>query len=1061
MVELRAVITVAVLTALILAAVGETNKRLHVRDDDQNNPPESTSLERAHWCRHRNGTFFALGYTYMQSVCSMCQCTSSRIIRCSTVQCMPAYCIDDTMPNRKPGHCCAQCGYEAPGNSCLYNGVPFPHGSVIKSVENKMQCWCQWGTIECRDYMGSLFESLNILSDKAAIYIIVIVLCIVLFFGLLICCSGTLFYYYYYQRYQQSMQQEYDQYVNSSGWQPMSEEDQNVTDLSAEEKRAEAEKYQASNPDDFVPPPYAAYHNSFIIETYRSISNKGISRNKPTVNFSMKSLTIKPTTKCGQCEKDEANMKCLECVENYCANCFTHFHLRGALQRHHRIILSEKPLSIFQKKKQLLNTSINLRELSYRQSKDDLNRTSIMTLNMQESEQLCNQKTNFASCQQSFLHWRGSNIHKSKQVRQKHELISSINETTGDKIDYFNRLPNIKFNSSKIYQHTDKNNQKFVSKRLKKSNIMRNIPPKKGVLVNIYYSLSDHTDLNEPNIGLEPFDGNLLATQTAASIQTTTVEENSNNVEKIEKQERPITHISTISKSRSTSSSTKKDLIPSRPNSIPLFQQSLRSLLDTKSNDELQAIVNSQLILSRSSSSTPKKLDQSPTLLNRNCIPEQSISNNKDVQSTVIDESSNSQSDLDLDKLFDESKIESINRLNHQSSIDSSIQCEKEQSSTHVFCANSLITTPRRSSPFSFTNSINNINRINSSSSTDTNDDGFFTDVLPRQPISSTRIFQCSKSNEWIYASENQSIEDNQTISESISICKSSIESLVRTSSKDSIKLIETYDRSTTEFDNNSRSGSSLSSASLPVSITSSKTDFINRKIESSATSSRRNSSSSIWKSSSSSLITTKTLSSQSETRTPIIVKNTKVTSSCKNNNEPQQDSSNTLKEKSLSNVHTQQSSNDLLKLNLIINSTEDENITSNDLPIKETTHRQTTTSNKSSRFRKLEFSMEDGLKWHEISTESFSSNQSSQITNFRLLTSSKSINTKFFQHLHQNINDDEECLNQVHQEHCSTLNMKNSNEDAIMNEHLLQNLEDIQLPSNIKDLSIIYTKSK
>ncbi|CAF2462505.1 unnamed protein product [Rotaria sp. Silwood2] len=283
MAELRAVITAAVLIALILAAVGENSKRLHVRDDhskpvpctnnpqmNPNLPPcpvdsaQSTSLERAHWCRAPNGTFFPLGYTYMQSVCSMCQCTISRVIRCSTLQCLPAYCIDDTMPYRKEGQCCAQCGYEAPGNSCAYNGISFPHGSVMKSVENKMQCWCQWGSIECRDYVGSLFQAVDFWSDKSAIYIIVVVLCIVLIFGILICCSCTLLYYYYYQRYQQSMQQEYNQYINSAGWQPMSEEDQNAADLTAEEKRAEAEQYQASNPNDFVPPPYAAYHNSFV-----------------------------------------------------------------------------------------------------------------------------------------------------------------------------------------------------------------------------------------------------------------------------------------------------------------------------------------------------------------------------------------------------------------------------------------------------------------------------------------------------------------------------------------------------------------------------------------------------------------------------------------------------------------------------------------------------------------------------------------------------------------------------------------------------------------------------
>ncbi|CAF3894803.1 unnamed protein product [Rotaria sp. Silwood2] len=746
-------------------------------------------------------------------------------------------------------------------------------------------------------------------------------------------------------------------------------------------------------------------------EIYHSISNKGISRDKPTVGlFSTKSSTIKQIIKCGQCEKDEAKMKCLECVENYCAKCFTHFHLRGALQRHHRVFLSENQLSISQKKKQLFKTSINLPELSYRQSNDDLNRISTTTLNID------------------------TNIHKSKRTRQKHDLTSSITGTTVDKIEYFNRLPNIEFNSSKKYQHADKNNQKMFSQRSKRLNITKKTQPKIGVLVNIYYSLSDNIDLNEPSIDIEPFDEDLSVRQTAKSARTITPKENSNNVEQTEELERPITHISTVSNSRSTSSSIKKDSIPLRSNSIALFQQSLRSVLDTKSNDELQAIVNSQLILSRASSSTPEKLNQSSMLSSEHCIPEQHILNNKDVQSTVLNETSTSLSDLALDNLFNESKIKLASSLNYQSSIDSPIKPEKDQFSTHVFCTNSLTTTSRRSSPFSFTHSINKISRINSSSSIDTNDDGFFTNVLPQQTISSTRILQCSKSNEWTYVSENQSTEYDQTILNSVSLRKSSVESLVRTSSKHSIKIDETHYQSTTELDNNSRPESSLSSASLPVSITSSKTDFINRKIQSLAISLRKNSSASPLKSSSSSLRTTETSSSQLETRTSNIVESSKVTSPY-NNNKSLQESINSLNDKSLSNVYTQESSNDLLKLNLITNLTEDENITVNDLPIKEkTTHRQTRTNDELSKFRKLEFSMGDGLKWHDASTESFSSNQSSHIKKFQLLTPSKSMNTKILQqfntcdnndgrssHMDQNVNDDDECLNQLHQEHCST----------------------------------------
>jgi hypothetical protein len=230
------------------------------------NSSDPTALERAHWCRFGNGTYAPLGYTYLNTQCSMCQCTSSRAIRCQALECMPTYCIDNTMPIRKSGQCCTQCGYDAPANSCVYNGIPFPHGTVLKSVENQMQCWCQLGNIECRQYIGSIFQGIDFWSDGKAVYIIVIILCVVLIFGLLLCCGCTLYFYYYYQRNQHTFQQAYDQYLNTAGWQPMNEEEQYVTDPSAEEKRLEAEKNQSASPSELIPPPYAVYNNSYVPE---------------------------------------------------------------------------------------------------------------------------------------------------------------------------------------------------------------------------------------------------------------------------------------------------------------------------------------------------------------------------------------------------------------------------------------------------------------------------------------------------------------------------------------------------------------------------------------------------------------------------------------------------------------------------------------------------------------------------------------------------------------------------------------------------------------------------
>jgi hypothetical protein len=225
------------------------------------------SLEHAHWCRFSNGSFVPLGYSFIHKACSLCECTQSRALRCQLLQCMPTYCVDNTMPHRKPGQCCTQCGYEVTANSCLYKGINFPHGAVIKAVEDKMQCWCQLGSIECRNYMNSLFHGLDIFADGAAIYIIAGSLCVVLIFGLLLCCGCTVFSYYYYKRNQHTFQQAYDQYINPAGWQPIDESEENVVDTGAEEKRMEAEKYQfLDSVHESIPPPYGHYNGSYVPE---------------------------------------------------------------------------------------------------------------------------------------------------------------------------------------------------------------------------------------------------------------------------------------------------------------------------------------------------------------------------------------------------------------------------------------------------------------------------------------------------------------------------------------------------------------------------------------------------------------------------------------------------------------------------------------------------------------------------------------------------------------------------------------------------------------------------
>jgi len=243
-----------------------TTKTGTTTDSNTNDTSQPTSLERAHWCRFNNGSYLPLGQSYIDK-CILCQCTTSRAIRCARLQCMPTYCIDDSMPFRNSSQCCTQCAYEVPKNACVYNGLSFPHGTVMKSIENEMQCWCQLGNIECRKYIGSLLDGLDFWNDATAIYVIVIILCVVLIFGVLLCCGGTLCFYYYYQRNRQTFLQAYDEYANSGGWQPAVDDEQEVEDLYAEEKRLEAEAQQYENgTDESVPPPYGIYHNTYVPE---------------------------------------------------------------------------------------------------------------------------------------------------------------------------------------------------------------------------------------------------------------------------------------------------------------------------------------------------------------------------------------------------------------------------------------------------------------------------------------------------------------------------------------------------------------------------------------------------------------------------------------------------------------------------------------------------------------------------------------------------------------------------------------------------------------------------
>ena len=119
------------------------------------------------------------------------------------------------------------------------------------------------GQIECRDYIGTLFEGWNIFSDGITIYILLFAIVSVLFIGLLAFCGFSIVFYNYFKQNQDTILQAYDEYVNPSGWQPLNEEEEYEEYSSAEEKRLEAESYQAENPTyNTLPPAYALHNHS-------------------------------------------------------------------------------------------------------------------------------------------------------------------------------------------------------------------------------------------------------------------------------------------------------------------------------------------------------------------------------------------------------------------------------------------------------------------------------------------------------------------------------------------------------------------------------------------------------------------------------------------------------------------------------------------------------------------------------------------------------------------------------------------------------------------------------
>jgi hypothetical protein len=229
-----------------------------------------SALQRAHWCNFGNGTYISLGYVFMYNECSLCQCTQSHAISCTTLQCMTTYCIDNSSPSTRSGQCCSQCGYEPAPVSCVINGITFPDGTVLKSTSSGLTCWCEMGNIECRQITTSVYSSLDYWGPGTAVYVIIVIICVFLLVGTLLCSCGGFLFYYYYKHNQQSMQQAYEHYYNTAGWQPMGEDGE--FDPNAEAKKAEAEEnefeheYPTGLSEQYIPPPYALYNGVYVNE---------------------------------------------------------------------------------------------------------------------------------------------------------------------------------------------------------------------------------------------------------------------------------------------------------------------------------------------------------------------------------------------------------------------------------------------------------------------------------------------------------------------------------------------------------------------------------------------------------------------------------------------------------------------------------------------------------------------------------------------------------------------------------------------------------------------------
>jgi hypothetical protein len=337
------------------------------------------------------------------------------------------------------------------------------------------------------------------------------------------------------------------------------------------------------------------------------------------------------------------------------------------------------------------------------------------------------------------------------------------------------------------------------------------------------------------------------------------------------------------------------------------------------------------------------------------------------MKSIKIDQNSVAQFDLALNDLLDETKIENASRTDTpiQSTRPPTAEIPRLERDKPI---SSPTSTPRRNSPFTFTNSSR---KVESSSSIDTGDGGFFTDVISRKVVTSPAPPAIIERSTPRNRSIRSSIEQRPVVPNLISLRKASIESLSRAPPKRSINIEETHN----QIDDPSRPSSSLSSASLPVSIISSKPDFITR------TSIERQPKILPQTTTTTKKFRVEFSKKPSPPTIPLMViegkKVTSAKSSARDSDERLQQSIHSTRSKISSGVQKSQNILKISSTSSMTSITRDENIlkdesmTITDLPVNKSINRRSTNIDREpTKSRKMEFSVRDGVKWQNGSSE-------------------------------------------------------------------------------------------